>query len=199
MHQSFAQKVIAVTGAASGIGKATAKLLASRGALLSLCDINPTGLEQVAKEITEEGGKAIYTVVDISNDRQVSEWIAKTVEHYGKLHGAANVAGVAPKRFGLDRVEEMDEDDWAFTLGVNLTGLMHCLRAETKALSHPAAIVNTSSVMGLTGMSKNAAYCASKHAVIGLTKSAARELGSRGSRVNVVAPLVNVSRRTTII
>ncbi|EXJ75067.1 uncharacterized protein A1O5_01763 [Cladophialophora psammophila CBS 110553] len=188
MDKTLNGKVIAVTGAASGIGKATAKLLALRGATVSICDIKSSELDQVATEITNAGGKVLSAVVDIRDDSQVVQWIEKTIQQFGLLHGAANIAGVVPKRFGIDRVEELDEEDWNFTMEVNLIGLLHCLRAQMQAMSHPGAIVNMSSVIGLTGMDRNAAYCASKQAVIGLSKSASRELGPRGSRVNVIAP-----------
>jgi len=184
---SFDGKTITITGAASGIGLATAKLLASRGAKLSLADVQKDALQLVAAEIAASGGTVMTTVVDVRDDDAVSVWISDTVEHFGKLDLAANLAGVVTKHNHL--LQELQQDDWDLVMGVNLTGIMQCMRAQLKVMQDGGAIVNAASIAGLMGRKRDSAYSASKHGVIGLTKSAAQEVGSdRKIRVNCVAP-----------
>lgn len=186
---SMAGKVIAITGGASGIGLATAYLLASRGATLSLADVSDRGLEAASEAIKAAHAVEILTFsLDVRNPEQVNTWIQETIAKFGKLDGAANIAGVIPKSIGVGGIAEMDAEEWDFVIGVNLTGVMHCMRAQMRAISDGGSIVNASSIAGLTGRPNNAAYAASKHGVIGLTKSAAKEIGARGVRVNAFAP-----------
>jgi len=186
---SLTGKVIAITGGASGIGLATAQLLASRGATLSLADVSDQGLEAASKAIKAKHDVEILTFpLDVRSREQVDNWIKETVAKFGKLDGAANIAGVIPKNIGVGGIPELEEEEWEFIIGVNLTGVMHCMRAQMKAISDGGSIVNASSIAGLQGRPNNAAYAASKHGVIGLTKSAAKEIGVRGVRVNSFAP-----------
>lgn len=186
---SFNNKVIAITGAASGIGLATAKLLASRGAKLAIADVQAKALEQAVSELKSAGAPdVVSTVVDVSKNESVDSWIAETVKHFGRLDGAANVAGVEGKTQVLANLTEMLNEDWDFIISVNLTGVMYCLRAELRVMERGAAIVNVSSIAGLMGRPGIGAYSASKHGVVGLTKGAAKEVGKRGIRVNAVAP-----------
>ncbi|OQV10591.1 hypothetical protein CLAIMM_14568 [Cladophialophora immunda] len=182
-------KVIAITGAAQGIGLATAQLLASRGASLSMADLQEGTLQQNAARIKEEFAVDVITcVVDVRKAEAVDAWIEKTVEHFGRLDGAANLAGVIGKNLGKTPVAEQDEDDWNFVLSVNLTGLMHCLRAQLRRIEKGGSIVNAASISGQIGRPMSAAYSASKHGVIGLTRSAAKEYGKDHTRVNSIAP-----------
>ncbi|TVY33492.1 Levodione reductase [Lachnellula subtilissima] len=184
-------KVICVTGAASGIGLATAKVLFTQGAKLSLLDLRKESLETAISEIlgdSTERDRIIFTAVDIRLSEQVDAWVAKTVKHFGCLDGAANVAGAIGKHYGVHDITELSNEEWDFTQGTNLTGTFYCLRAQLKAIKDGGSVVNTSSVTGLEGHGKNGAYSASKHGVIGLTKSAAKEVGSRGIRVSSIAP-----------
>ncbi|OQV03611.1 hypothetical protein CLAIMM_08631 [Cladophialophora immunda] len=181
-------RVIAVTGGGSGIGLATAELLASYGAKVSVADINLEALEAVKKRIEAAGGQCIISAVDVSSSTQVNKWIQKTVEAFGLLDGAANMAGMIPGNINVDRVEDLDDESWAKVLNVNLTGMMYCLRAQLKHMNRRGSIVNAASVAGLRGFAKNAAYVASKHGVIGLTRAAAQEVGDREIRVNCLAP-----------
>lgn len=182
-------KVIAITGAARGIAYTTADYLAERGASLSLCDINEESLKQAAEEIQKRHDvHVIYQVVNVCDPNQVEAWIEKTVSTFGKLDGAANLAGVIGKTLGVNGVAECDEDDWNLNIAVNLTGVMHCLRAQMKVISDNGSIVNAASIAGQIGRPYSAAYAASKHGVVGLTRSAAKEIGARGVRVNSVAP-----------
>lgn len=184
----LADKVIAITGAGSGIGLATAELLSSYGAKVSLADINITALEDVRDRIINAGGGCMITKLDVSNSKQVDAWIEKTVEEFGALNGAANLAGIIPHNFNVDRVEDLDDESWLRVLDVNLNGVMYCLRAQLRHMNRGGSIVTTSSVAGLRGYAKNAAYVASKHAVIGLTKTASKEVGGRKIRINCIAP-----------
>lgn len=182
-------KVIAITGGASGIGLATAHLLASRGALLSLADMQETGLTAAATAIKSEHNVDVLTfVLDVRKSSEVAAWISATTSKFGKLDGAANLAGVIPKSIGVGGIAEMDEDEWDFVIGVNLTGVMHCMREQMKVIANGGSIVNAASIAGVTGRPNNGAYAASKHGVIGLTRSAAKEIGGKGVRVNSIAP-----------
>lgn len=188
-HQ-FHDKVIAVTGAASGIGLATAHLLASRGAKLSLADINAEGLREAQSDIQARHTEAevITSAVDVTDYDQVEKWTANTIEHFGRLDGAANLAGVIPKSVGKKGLADQDLDEWEFVMGVNLKGVMHCLKAQLSMIQDNGSIVNASSIAGLQGRPNNGAYTASKHAILGLTRTAAKEVGCRSIRVNAVCP-----------
>lgn len=181
-------KVIAITGAGSGIGLAASELLASSGAKVSLADVNDKSLLEVQRSIEDAGGECIITAVDVTKSKQVDDWIQKTLERFGRLDGAANLAGIIPHNINIARVEDLDDESWTRVLEVNLSGVMYCMRAQIQYMNRRGSIVNASSVAGLRGFARNAAYVASKHGVIGLTKSAAQEVGDREIRVNCLAP-----------
>ena len=130
----------------------------------------------------------MLTRLDVSDRAAVKSWIEKTVTKFGKLNGAANCAGVIGKHHGTRMVEELEDDQWDLIIGVNLTGMMASLRAQLGAMKGPGSIVCVSSVQGTMGFAKHAAYSASKHGILGLMKSAAKEVGERGIRVNAVTP-----------
>ncbi|CAK7243236.1 MAG: hypothetical protein STHCBS139747_004749 [Sporothrix thermara] len=190
--------VIAVTGAASGIGLAVAKALARNGAHVSLADLQPELLAKAVTAVTAEAEMAGYSikthsaVVDVRDRAAVDAWTTSTVAALGRLSGAANIAGVA-KPNQKNCVADEIEEDWDLNIGINLTGLMHCMRAQAASMRQngidgDGAIVNAASVMGLMGAVGSAGYCSSKHGVIGLTRATAKELGGQGIRVNCVAP-----------
>ncbi|ERS95925.1 short chain dehydrogenase/reductase family oxidoreductase [Sporothrix schenckii 1099-18] len=181
-------KVIAITGAASGMGLETAKLLASKGAKVSLADVQEAALDQAVKDITAAGGLALGRVVDVRNRQHVEDWIKATVEAFGKLDGAANLAGVIGKHINITPLQDIDDDDWDFVVGVNQKGLLNCLRAQIPHFNDGGSIVNAASVAGIIGFPRNASYVASKHAVVGLTRVAAKELGKRQIRCNCFCP-----------
>jgi len=180
-------KVIAITGAASGIGLETARLFASRGAKLSLADIEEKPLRDLEIELRQSGAEVIFTVVDVRTRKSVDEWIYATVAKFGKLDGAANLAGVLGYQ-GEIGVVDIDDRNWDFIFDVNTKGIMSSLRAEVPNFNEGGAIVNASSVLGLVGTPYSMAYTASKHAVVGITKCAAKELGNRRIRVNCICP-----------
>ncbi|KAH3967699.1 hypothetical protein HBI56_034280 [Parastagonospora nodorum] len=181
-------KVVVVTGAASGIGLETARLLASKGAKLSLADVQGDLLKELEAELKQSGADVVTHVVDIRDRKAVEAWIAATVEKFGKLDGAANLAGVTGKQSNAVEIEDIDDDDWDLVMDVNVTGLRNCLRAQVTQFNEGAAIVNASSILGVIGAPKNLAYCASKHAVVGMTRVAAKELGPKKIRVNCICP-----------
>ncbi|KAI0153360.1 3-oxoacyl-reductase [Pestalotiopsis sp. NC0098] len=189
-NTQFAGKVIALTGAASGIGLATAHILASRGAQLSLADVQEEALQKAKADIEQRhpGAEVMTAAVDVRRHEQVDAWTAATVERFGRLDGAANLAGVIPPSIGLAPLARQDLAEWDFVMGVNSTGVMHCLRAQLAAMADGGSVVNASSIAGTTGRANNASYSASKHAVLGLTRAAAKEVGVRGIRVNAICP-----------
>jgi NAD(P)-dependent dehydrogenase (short-subunit alcohol dehydrogenase family) len=188
MSHLFQDKVIAITGAASGIALETAKLLSSRGAKLSLADVCPEGLEGACSLIKSTGGTAISTTLDVRDRAAVESWIAATVAEYGRLDGAVNLAGVPSRQCMRTTVATLEDEDFDRVMDINVKGTLNCLRAELGVLERGGAVVNAASVFGLRGMMKNTAYVVSKHAIVGLTSSAAAENAHRGVRVNAVAP-----------
>lgn len=190
---SLSGKVICVTGAASGMGLATAKMLYARGALLALADLRRDALEKAIQEITgsdltSSKGRITASEVDIKYSSQVNDWIESTVSHYGRLDGAANVAGILGKSFGTGDLTQIDDQEFDLVTSVNLRGVFNCMRAQLKVMKEGGSIVNAASTTGLEGHPMNAVYSATKHAVTGLTKSVAGEFGAKGIRVNCVAP-----------
>ncbi|KAF1351779.1 putative short chain dehydrogenase/ reductase [Delphinella strobiligena] len=185
----FSGKVYTVTGAASGMGRATSVRLAELGAKgLAISDVNVVGLEETAKLCEQYNTKVVVTQVDVRKQEQVARWITHAVDTFGRLDGGANVAGVA-EGDGDSNVQTMDDKLWEFTMSVNLTGVMHCMRAQLPHLPRPGgSIVNIASTSGVRGHPKSSAYAASKHGVVGLTRSAAGEFGVEGIRVNAVLP-----------
>lgn len=144
-------KVIALTGAGQGIGKETTKLLTSQGAVVSMADINEKTLTEAAEEFTQAGGTVMATVVDVRNEDSVNDWIKKTVDKFGKLDGAVNLAGVVPDCINKERVEEHNTPDWKLTIDINLTGVFYCMRAQLQHMNNQGSLVNASSLCGDVG------------------------------------------------
>ncbi|PLB49340.1 short chain dehydrogenase/ reductase [Aspergillus steynii IBT 23096] len=187
---SLQGKVYAVTGGASGIGLATAKLISERGGTVCIADVNPDALREVESQFVAKTSHVAFMVtkLDVADKQQVQAWIASIVARYHRLDGAANIAGVIGKDHGTKAVADLDDDEWDNILRVNLTGLMYCLRAELNSISDGGSIVNMASIHATTGLANHGAYAASKHGVLGLTRVAAKENGHREVRVNAVAP-----------
>ena len=189
---SFSNKLFAITGAASGMGRATAHLLASRGALLSISDFNEAGLAAVHEEleaVVSSKDSIFSIVVDVRSTASVNDWITSTTTHFARpLDGAANIAGIYPGT--ITSIRDVSDAEFDAVMATNTTGVFRCLRAQLQAniMANPGSIVNVGSAAGLVGYSGTHAYTASKHAVHGLTKSVSKEVGELGVRVNAVAP-----------
>lgn len=206
MAATLKNKVVAISGAASGMGLALAQHLYPHGVKLSLTDNRQSELEAAVELLCStatdgESTEIFYCVTDVRKSEQVDAWIEQTVARFGGLDGAANLAGVVGPSAGKQDVAGLSNEEWDFVASINLTGVFYANRAQVKAMRATAAqeppnakttrsIVNAASTAGLQGNPYNAVYSASKHAVIGLTRSIAKETGRDNIRVNAVAPYV---------
>ncbi|MFE9119009.1 SDR family NAD(P)-dependent oxidoreductase [Streptomyces sp. NPDC007172] len=183
----FAGKTALVTGAASGIGLEVARRLAHAGAAVVVADHNERGAKEAAEAITAAGGRAAAVSVDVTDPESVRRAVDFSVDTFGGLHLAVNNAGIAGTSAPTG---DYPVQDWQRVIDTNLNGVFYSLRYELPRLlaSGGGAVVNMSSILGSNGFAGSGAYSAAKHAVVGLTKSAAVEYAAHGIRINAVAP-----------
>ena len=180
-------KVLLVTGAASGIGRAIALVAAREGARVVVADTQVAGGEETAALVRAQGGEALFVPSDAGKAADAKALVARTLEHFGQLDAACNNAGIAGESAPL---ADYPLDAWDQVLGVNLSGVFYGLKYQIPAMlrSGGGSIVNVASILGAVAFPTAAAYTAAKHGVVGLTKVAAVEYSRHGVRVNAVGP-----------
>mgnify|MGYP000903401518 FL=1 len=182
-------KIALITGGSSGIGRETAVLFAQHGASLAIADLNPDGGQDTVQLIREAGGTAVFIQTDVAQAAQVENMVNEVMREYGRLDIAFNNAGIegAPVR-----TMDVTEAEFDQILAVNAKGVWLCLKYEIQQMLRQGSgsIINTASVAGLIGAHSMSAYAASKHAVVGLTRTAAVEYARKGIRINAVCPAI---------
>ncbi|MFQ6396721.1 SDR family NAD(P)-dependent oxidoreductase [Nocardia sp. KC 131] len=186
MSTRFAEKVVLITGASSGVGKAVALRVAAEGAAVVLGARGKDAGEQVADEIRAAGGRALFVPTDVTVEEDVSRLTSAAVAEFGRLDAAFNNAG-ALNTFGP--ISDIDESGWRADIELNLSSVFYGLRHQVPALaaSGGGAILNNASNLGVVGMGQVAPYVAAKHGVVGLTRAVALEAAAQGVRVNAIA------------
>jgi NAD(P)-dependent dehydrogenase (short-subunit alcohol dehydrogenase family) len=183
----FKEQGVLITGAASGIGENVARDMAREGAVVAVADRDAKGAERVADALRKGGGRAHAFELDVTDAKDVTAFVEAAAKRLGRLDVLVNSAGVRE----ISSVLDLSLEEWNRVMGVNVTGTFLCSQAFARAIvakGGKGAIVNLASTLGVVAASNRPAYTASKHAVVGLTKEMAMELGTKGIRVNAVGP-----------
>lgn len=189
MHNRFKDKVVLITGAGSGLGRASALQVAKEGAKLALVDLSNEGLEQTKDHILEVAPEAeiLLITADVSKEDEVKNYVNQTVEKFGKIDGFFNNAGIEGKQ---DLTEDFSSDEFRKVISINLNGVFYGMKYVLEVMKKQGhgSIVNTASVGGIRGVGNQSGYAASKHGVVGLTRNSAIEYGQYGVSVKAIAP-----------